>query len=397
MSLNRVIKAFVISIILVTTSIAIAPSVIAQPTFHKIKGTLYIDDAVADPGVDIKFEVSAQGFSVTFPTIAQDEHGYNFYTELFPHDTYGNAKVEFKVKYEGSFVKPIDNESIILDGDIEPVAEYILDLHVDETSEGDGDGDGDGDGGGTNGGDGGYVPSGPSNEDPTADANGPYIEFENVEITFDGSGSTDDGTIVNYTWNFGDGSKGYSVSPTHAYDTPGEYTVILTVEDDEGATDIDATTATISPQPNIPPIAPVISGPENGTNNTEYTFTISSTDADGDDIKYIIDWGDGETDTTDFATNGTVVTQTHTYAEPGTYTISVKANDNQTDSSTTTHTIVIEAEEIEEEAAPDYLGLIALIIIILILLIVFTAYILGKKKKGQKKSKTTKPKNKTKK
>ena len=68
-----------------------------------------------------------------------------------------------------------------------------------------------------------------------------------TSILFDGSNSTDpDGTIVEYTWDF-DLSDGIGMDATgpkvnHSYDTAGNYTVTLIVEDDDGATD----TATIT-------------------------------------------------------------------------------------------------------------------------------------------------------
>ena len=51
------------------------------------------------------------------------------------------------------------------------------------------------------------------------------------------SGSSDnDGQIVNWTWNFGDGSVSYDENPVHSYPLSDFYTVALTVRDDDGAT-----------------------------------------------------------------------------------------------------------------------------------------------------------------
>jgi PKD repeat protein len=55
-------------------------------------------------------------------------------------------------------------------------------------------------------------------------------------VKFDASASTDDGTIVTYVWEFGDGVKD-AVSgriTTHKYAGPGTYTVILWITDDAG-------------------------------------------------------------------------------------------------------------------------------------------------------------------
>jgi VCBS repeat-containing protein len=76
------------------------------------------------------------------------------------------------------------------------------------------------------------------NDAPVADPNGPYAGSEGVPLTLDGSGSSDvDGTIVAYDWDFGDGSTGAGVNPTHTYAAAGLYTVTLTVTDDGGLTD----------------------------------------------------------------------------------------------------------------------------------------------------------------
>ncbi len=71
------------------------------------------------------------------------------------------------------------------------------------------------------------------NQPPTCNADGPYVGVVGVAVSFDGSGSEDpDGTITSYEWDFGDGSSGTGVSPTHVYATEGTFTVTLTVTDD---------------------------------------------------------------------------------------------------------------------------------------------------------------------
>ena len=56
-------------------------------------------------------------------------------------------------------------------------------------------------------------------------------------ITFDPRGSTDDGVIVSYTWDFGDGSPpAPGPLATHTYADVGGYTARLTVTDEEGVT-----------------------------------------------------------------------------------------------------------------------------------------------------------------
>ena len=70
---------------------------------------------------------------------------------------------------------------------------------------------------------------------PVAIFSAPDSALVNQTITLDASQSYDtDGNIVNYTWNFGDGSTGYGVTITHSYSEPGNYTITLTVIDNDG-------------------------------------------------------------------------------------------------------------------------------------------------------------------
>jgi PKD repeat protein len=94
---------------------------------------------------------------------------------------------------------------------------------------------------------------GVGNLPPNADANGPYTGRAGEAITFDGSASSDDGTIETYEWHFGDGSAPTTTTPppfvTHTYRRPGLYNVILIVTDDAGDKDSIKTIAVISPEP----------------------------------------------------------------------------------------------------------------------------------------------------
>jgi len=56
-------------------------------------------------------------------------------------------------------------------------------------------------------------------------------------VAFSGAGSSDsDGTIASYNWSFGDLTTASGASVSHAYSSPGTYTVNLTVTDNLGAT-----------------------------------------------------------------------------------------------------------------------------------------------------------------
>lgn len=62
------------------------------------------------------------------------------------------------------------------------------------------------------------------------------VTCEGLECSFDGSQSSDiDGIVSAYHWDFGDGSTGSGINPTHQYDFSGFYEPKLIVTDDDGA------------------------------------------------------------------------------------------------------------------------------------------------------------------
>ncbi|UCG70112.1 MAG: right-handed parallel beta-helix repeat-containing protein [Thermoplasmata archaeon] len=87
------------------------------------------------------------------------------------------------------------------------------------------------------------------NQPPVAEAGPDQVVYEGHIVQFDGSGSNDpDGTIVTYDWDFGDGSPhGSGVNPTHTYNSTGNYTVTLTVVDNQNSSDTDSCLITVLP------------------------------------------------------------------------------------------------------------------------------------------------------
>ncbi len=98
----------------------------------------------------------------------------------------------------------------------------------------------------------------PAASGPEADVE--IVSQDNWTVVLSGSGSSvrDDGEIVSYAWDFGDGSSGTGEVVTHTYAANGTYTVTLTVTDDEGASDSASVSVTVT-KPWVPPEEP----PEN--------------------------------------------------------------------------------------------------------------------------------------
>jgi hypothetical protein len=81
------------------------------------------------------------------------------------------------------------------------------------------------------------------------------------------------------------------------------------------------------PITNNPPNKPTITGPNIGKPDISYQFTFNAVDIDEDKVKYIIDWGDTNSEDTIFVPSGTDVMVSHTWTSGGKYIIKVKAKD----------------------------------------------------------------------
>jgi large repetitive protein len=157
------------------------------------------------------------------------------------------------------------------------------------------------------------------NQPPVAKA-GPEQLLTVSEVSLSAANSTDqDGEIIKYDWNYGDGSTGTGVAPKHVYDKPGRYQVRLTVTDNSGTKNnqsSDMTNVVI----NEKPIADA--GPDQkGAVGQQVVFNgVGSCDSDGKIAEYTWDFGDGK--------SASGLTVTHQYARAGIYAARLTVKDN---------------------------------------------------------------------
>ena len=84
------------------------------------------------------------------------------------------------------------------------------------------------------------------NRGPIADAGGPYFTTVNEPIVIDGGASRDpEGDPLQFIWDFGDGTAGYSQSEDHVYYVAGIYPVSLTVYDPSFVYSMDTTSVVV--------------------------------------------------------------------------------------------------------------------------------------------------------
>lgn len=143
-------------------------------------------------------------------------------------------------------------------------------------------------------------------------------------VSLDAHYSHDDGTIVEYRWDFGDpgetGSKLGSAC-THTYDSPGTYLVKLTVTDNEGSIDSQQVAIVVT---NAPPVAAASVSNATPYPADEVVFDASqSYDLNGSIVNYLWVFGD------DATAEGQTVT--HSYAEGGEYVVTLIVTDDEGD------------------------------------------------------------------
>jgi len=172
---------------------------------------------------------------------------------------------------------------------------------------------------------------------------GPIRGKPGVEYTYTTTTTDPDGDQVYYRWSWGDGtyskwlgpySSGTTVSGSHSWSALGTYDIQVKSKDIHGAQSDWSDALTILIVENDPPNKPNITGQIKGKTGVTYLYIFVTTDPDGDEVSYYVDWGDGNISGWKGPyDSGEEAFATHSWSSQGIYAIKVKAKDTLDDES----------------------------------------------------------------
>ena len=187
-----------------------------------------------------------------------------------------------------------------------------------------------------------YGISGGSNNPPNKPTmpSGPTTGMINENLHYESYISDPDGDGMEVYFDWGDGTHtGWvgiltngTVGNYKMWNSPGTYQVRVKTRDTpylEESPWSDSLAVTITDGTNSPPEKPSTpTGQTTGKPGTSYSYTSSTTDMDGDNVYYWFDWGDGtNSGWIGPYTQGSSVSEAHSWTTQGTFPVKVKAKD----------------------------------------------------------------------
>ena len=157
-----------------------------------------------------------------------------------------------------------------------------------------------------------------------------------TEVTFNASQSTDpQGSILAYTWDFGDGTTGADMTTVHTYPDSGAYTVTLTVLDDASLTGSTSRVLIV----NAPPVAAFAFSPLAPFAVDTIVFN-GSTSSDPEGSLVGFEWTFG--DSSPMVTGREV---SHAYAQAGTYLVTLRVIDSVGQTDTRSMNVIVRQDQ----------------------------------------------------
>jgi hypothetical protein len=106
----------------------------------------------------------------------------------------------------------------------------------------------------------------------------------------------------------------------------GYYNIRATAVDEDGHQEYMTINIKVE-NPNNAPSIPTINGPTKGKTGISHTYSFLSTDPEGDEITYYVEWGDGDTDIVGPSPSGIATSEGHKWTSQNTFKIRAKAQD----------------------------------------------------------------------
>ena len=138
-----------------------------------------------------------------------------------------------------------------------------------------------------------------------------------LQVEFTDTSSDVDGSIVAWSWNFGDGNTSSVQHPLHVYAAAGTFGVTLTVTDDQGA--VDSTGQAVTVDTGAPVNTPPVASFSYACSSLVCTFDGTLSRDDAGIASYAWDFGDGS--------GAVLAAPAHTYAAQGNYMVTLSVVD----------------------------------------------------------------------
>lgn len=167
--------------------------------------------------------------------------------------------------------------------------------------------------------------------------NGPTLGIWHAEYSYSSMTTEPDNEQIYYRFDWDDGTNsgwlgpfgsGVTATASHIWTVLGTYNVTVKARDIWGAGSIISDPLVVTITDNTPPNTPSITGESHVRPKTAYTYTLSGTDNQSQDLTYYIDWGDGNAAVgLGPYHSGETFTLSHSWKYKGTYTIKTRTTD----------------------------------------------------------------------